>query len=150
MRRYASFDHRCELMRVCDAKCRSSSTGYLPRTHRRAWSAPPKISTVSGRVGRTDMGKEIEDEGQTYGFDSFNYMGLGLFDSYFCHASFEVIARSLPAHKIQELERILKAFAASLKPEGSPSSHHQEARKYHEFDTPHKKNSNYVPDPRYT
>lgn len=137
--------HRCESTRVCNVECCLSSAKCFPRTHRRARSAPPSISTVSGGNGRTGTGEGIGDEGQNCRFNSFHDMRSRVFDSCFCHASFDVIARNLPTHKLQELERLLTAFAASLKLEGSPSSHHLEPYKGPTYDTPQEKNSTYFP-----
>lgn len=82
--------------------------------HRRAWSAPPRLSAKGSKKGRSGICQEQGDKAETPAIKNSATLEKSFACTHFYHPDFEVVARNIPAPRAQELKRILETFAASL------------------------------------
>lgn len=87
---------------------------FLGGFHRRAWSAPPGLSAKGSRKGRSGICQELGDKAETLAIKNSATLEKSFPCTHFYHPDFEVVARNIPAPRVQELKRILETFAASL------------------------------------
>lgn len=121
---------------------------FLARSHRRAWSAPPKICTaVRSRNGQSGTGEELGEKNEKHTSDRFTDPERKPSCSHFYSEDFEVIARNLPKHKSYELKHMLNAFAVSLRPGRTLLSNPEGPYKRHVFDLVQKRTAELASTP---